>query len=355
MMGTKCICAVAIAAACVFLQVEVAHSFFGFSQGQDKDAAVPQPGQAPAHPGHHAHGFHSHHQQTNMQNGFQAQPQHHGMMHGGIQAFTGGVKQAFSKFANFANPLAPQPKVLAYLPLTRATFYDQCGTAVRHCEWANAAKVGKKFVTVEEDDAASPSMKQVCFVSKHVCVGNTETCVSSRDCDVAMKITEVTREGGKHSTVVSVSHINNCEMESQSVTDVSRTSQMLFGIGFATYDAEGKVECRPPKASDFKLVFLWKNSSSELTGKGSCKPLEEKDVWKSLKTYDHDLMQAFQNWPKVCKSAAADEGSFNFKNFLEKQTPTIHFTSFFAPPFDFAANYETQFSSNGMVISGTVA
>ncbi|ODN01336.1 hypothetical protein Ocin01_05350 [Orchesella cincta] len=364
MVGTKYFCAVAIAAACVFLQVEVAHSFFQFFQhGQDKALPEQQPGQVEPTTGngnaghHHQHHF-QHHQQP-MQNIMQAMQggnHHHGMQGG----FAGGLnfqplKQVFSKFsasANTMNMVAPQ-RVLAYLPLTRKSFYDQCGTAVRHCEWANAAKVGKKFVTVEEDETTTPTMKQVCMISKHICIGNTETCVSTKDCDAAMKITEITREGTKHSVIGSVSHLNNCDMESQSVADASKKPQMLFGIGFATYDAEGaKIECRAPKASDFKLVFLWKNSTE---AEGTCKPLQESEVWKSLKTYDHDIMHAARSWPTVCKSVGAEEKSFNLKNFLEKHTPTIHYTSFFTPPFEFTKNYEPQFSSNGMVISGTVA
>lgn len=40
--------------------------------------------------------------------------------------------------------------------------------------------------------------------------------------------------------------------------------QMLYAVGFATYDEAGdKLECRHPKASDFKLVFLWKNTTEE--------------------------------------------------------------------------------------------
>lgn len=48
------------------------------------------------------------------------------------------------------------------------------------------------------------------------------------------------------------------------MTDGSKMPQMLYAVGFATYDEAGtSLECRHPKASDFKLVFLWKNTTEE--------------------------------------------------------------------------------------------
>jgi hypothetical protein len=240
-------------------------------------------------------------------------------------------------------------------------FYRECGTSERHCEWEQKRSILTKrsqtYVadeSVVEDAPPSVESEHVCYSTNHVCVGNTETCISERNCDAAMKIREVVKENSKTSAIMSISHINNCHMESQAITDSSKMSQMFFGVGFATYDESGQnLECRSVRASDFKLIFLWKNTSEALTGPGVCQTPPDQDR-KSVQLDDVETLKEVVSWPKQCKTLASKDGGFQLKSFMNTHVPNSHYTSFFQPPFNFADNFEPQLSSNGMVVTGTV-
>lgn len=223
---------------------------------------------------------------------------------------------------------SPFPILSGMKDTTMTSFYENCGATTRHCSWETQTPQSKPHGTSRVQlhfnghrntfndqnnmgqmplDATNQSphqqaeVKQVCTISKNICVGNTETCVSNHNCDVAMRITETSTEGTPEASVQSIHYLNNCgigkiltsptshpshpqvlvhwvEMPTScfkllDVTDGSKMPQMFFGIGFATYGETGNLECRTPKASDFKLIFLWKNASMDLEdpSKGICR------------------------------------------------------------------------------------
>lgn len=166
-----------------------------------------------AHQQHHQHGYHQ---------GF----------HGGM----GGVGQMFRQTklqlsqlmkpfggGGFGNGHMQQwaPQISIHQIVGRQQFYDKCGVTSRKCEWTPSTKqVNSKLARTHhhvehQGEESKLAMEFVCVTDSHICVGNTETCVANHSCDVALKMLETKMEtNGKtvFNGVVSVSHLNNCNM-----------------------------------------------------------------------------------------------------------------------------------------------
>lgn len=177
-------------------------------QPAQPEPAVVQDSVAPApigHQKHHHHGFHGvgqMYRQTKLQLSQLMKP-----FGGG--AFGNGHMQQWA------------PQISVHQIVGRKQFYDKCGVSSRKCEWApSSKKVNSKFARAHHNvehqgEESKGSMEFVCVTDHHICVGNTETCVANRSCDVALKLLETKVENNGETVftgVVSVSHLNNCNM-----------------------------------------------------------------------------------------------------------------------------------------------